>query len=134
MQELVYQDSILTLHWDEDLSYHVARWTGFGRGETLRTALRACMDATRARTSSKWLANVRDYAPVAQDDQPFFREHVFPAFVRRGIRYFAIVSPHSLVAAMSTRHIIESFAGGDLVFGHFDEEAEAMDWLVRPEA
>ncbi len=60
MQDLVYQDSILTLHWDQDLRYHIAHWQGFGRGETLRNALRACMEAARTSASTRWLADVHE--------------------------------------------------------------------------
>jgi len=130
VQDIVYQDSILTLRWHAGLRYHIARWEGFGRGEVLRTALRACMEASGERVSDKWLADVREFAPVAQDDQPFFAEEVFPTLARNGIRYFAVISPRSVVAAMSTESIVESFAEGDIVFAHFNDEAEAMQWLA----
>ncbi len=34
---------------------------------------------------------------------------------------------------MSTKKITESFQGGDLVFGHFDQQDDAMDWLADTE-
>ena len=134
MHDIVYQDSILTLRWRNGLGYHIARWEGFGRGEVLLAALRACLEASRERPSDKWLADVREYAPVAQDDQPFFAYELFPTPARNGIQFFAVVCPRSVVAAMSAERIVESYAEGDIVFGHFNDndDADAMRWLARP--
>lgn len=126
---IVHQEEALTIYWDPQARYHIARWQGFLHGEPFHAALQACVSAAGARRSTKWVADVRKYSVTTPEDQQWIIEHFFPRMVEAGVEYFAIVSPERVVAAMSAKSVIHAFKGGQLEFGYHESEKDAVAWL-----
>src|SRR6516164_5990374 len=62
---LVYQDDILRIYWHEKHQYYLSDWQPvFRKGEELRRAYQACIDAARARPGALWLVDASKFAVI----------------------------------------------------------------------
>ncbi len=134
---LVYQDDALKIFWNAEQSYYLSEWQPvFRKGEALKRAYQACLDAARARPGAIWLADARKIAVIDQADQRWIADWFFPEFVRAGARYQASVIPEKEVGKMSAFKAVEKAqqVGALTITAHAtraDAEAAIREWREK---
>jgi hypothetical protein len=136
---LIYEDDALRIYWNEDHGYYLSEWLpNFRKGDALRRAYQACLDAARARPGAPWLADGSRIAVIDRADQRWIADWFFPEFVGAGARYQASVVPLKEVGKMSASKAVEKVhrEGGLLLSAHpsrSDAEAAIVAWLEKHE-
>jgi len=109
---LVYQDDILRIYWHEKHQYYLSDWQPvFRKGEELRRAYQACIDAARARPGALWLVDASKFAVIDPADVKWMETSFWPQFIGAGAVYEAAVPPQKEVAKMSGGRTVEKVRG-----------------------
>ena len=134
---LVYQDDLVRIYWNEAHQYYLSDWQGvFRKGDALRRAYQACVDAARARPGALWLADASKFAVIDAADIAWVESWFWPEFVKAGAVYEAAVAPEKTVSKMSASRSVEKV----LKSGRFEitvhetrEAAEAalLEWRAK---
>jgi hypothetical protein len=131
----VYEDEILKLFWDTQLHYHIAEWHGAVKGDKLRTAAYACVNASRARPAARWLADATDVGLIDGSDQQWMVDDFYPRLARNGVGRVAFVVPEKTLLHIPVRRMNRAFGEkGSIEFQYFATRAEAAAWLGAPAA
>ncbi|HTO56084.1 MAG TPA: hypothetical protein VMR50_22065 [Myxococcota bacterium] len=128
---LVYEDEILKLFWDTKARYHIGEWHGAVKGDKLRTAAYACVNASRTRPAARWLADMTDGGAPDAADQQWLVDDFYPRIARNGVRYVSFVVPEKTLLSINIRRMNKTF--GDKVtleFVYHATRAEAVAWLA----
>jgi hypothetical protein len=137
---LVYQDDALRLYWNEQHQYYMSEWQpAFRKGDDLRRAYQACLDAQRARPSAPWLTEASNFAVIDAADVQWIEDVFWPEFVKIGARYQAAVSPKKVVAKMSaaraTRKLVkEGIFQTTQHATRAEAEAAIIEWHAKQRA
>lgn len=130
--EPVYEDELLKLFWDARARHHVADWRGAVQGPKLRTAAYACVNASRAKPSECWLADVSQAALGDSADQAWLVEDFYPRLARNGVQRVAFVVASSTLAQIPVKRMNSAYGDkGSIEFGYFPSRAAAAAWLAR---
>ena len=127
----VYEDDLLKLFWDTRAGHHVAEWSGRADGQKLRSAAYACVNASRAKPASSWLADVSRAEPIAPVDQTWLVEDFYPRLARNGVRKVAFVMAASALAQVPVKRMNAAY--GDKIaieFGYHGSREAAAAWLA----
>jgi len=137
---LVYQDDMVRIYWNEEHEYFLSDWQGvFRKGDQLKRAYQACVDAARTRPGALWLADASKFAVIDAADVSWVENWFWPEFVRAGAVYEAAVSPEKAVSKMSAGRSVQKV----LKSGRFEisvhasrAEAEAalLEWRAKHES
>ena len=123
----VYDKEVLTIDRHPD-GYHVATWTGFGRGDGYRRPMDACIPFIEKQASGTWVADLTGWSPTTKADQAWTIEDWFPRAVAAGLRDLVVILPKSALAGMSVKSVMSQ--AGDIEVGqHYVgslEEAHAI--------
>jgi hypothetical protein len=124
---LVYEDEILKLFWDTKARYHIGEWHGAAKGDKLRTAAYACVNASRTRPSALWLADASAIGVLERADQQWMVEDFYPRLARNGVRHVAFVT----LMQVPVRYMNKAFGEkGSIEFQYHQTRAEAAAWLA----
>ncbi len=129
--EPVYEDDLLKLFWDASAGYHIAEWSGRADGQKLRSAAYACVNASRAKPASGWLADVSRVEPIAPADQTWLVEDFYPRLARNGVRKVAFVMAASALAQLPVKRMNAAY--GDKIaidFAYHGSRSAAAAWLA----
>jgi hypothetical protein len=127
---LVYEDEILKLFWDTQARYHIAEWHGAVKGDKLRTAAYACVNASRTRPSDRWLADATDIGILDSADQTWMVDDFYPRLARNGVQRVAFVVPEKTLVHIPVRRMNKAFGEkGSIEFQYHSTRAEATAWL-----
>jgi len=128
---LVYEDEILRLFWDTQERYHIAEWHGAVKGEKLRTSAYACVNASRTRPATRWIADLTQQVGVPDNaDQQWVVDDFYPRLCRNGVRYVAFVVPEKTLLQIHMRRMNKNFGDkGSIEFQYHATRAEAAAWL-----
>jgi hypothetical protein len=128
---LVYEDEILKLYWDTKARYHIAEWHGAVKGDKLRTAAYACVNASRTRPSARWLADMTTHSQPDPADQQWLVDDFYPRICRNGVRYVSFVVPEKTLLQISLRRMSKAFGDkGSIEFMYHPTRPEAAAWLA----
>src|SRR5262245_66075190 len=95
---LVYEDELVKIYWHDQHRYFLSDWQPvFRKGEDLRRAYRACLDAAKTRPGSPWLIDASKYAVVDVADGKWIAEVFWPEFIKAGARFQAVIPPAKAV-------------------------------------
>ena len=131
---LVYEDEILKLFWDTQARYHIAEWHGAVKGDKLKTAAYACVNASRTRPSDRWLADATDVGAPDPADQQWMVDDFYPRLARNGVQRVAFVVTEKTLLHIHVKRLNKEFGDkGTLEFQYHSTRAEAVAWLgTRP--
>ena len=127
---LVYEDEILKLFWDTEARFHIAEWHGAVKGDKLRTAAYACVNASRTRPSKLWLADATasEVGVLERADQQWMIDDFYPRLARNGVTHVAFVTQMKI----PVRHMNKAFGDkGTLEFHYCETRAEAVGLLKK---
>jgi hypothetical protein len=134
---LIHQDDALRIYWNADERYYLSEWQPvFRKGEALKIAYQACLDAARAKPGAVWLADASKIAVIDQADQRWIADWFFPEFVRAGARFQASVVPEKEVGKMSAFKAVEKAqqVGALTITAHAtraEAEAAIREWHAK---
>jgi hypothetical protein len=129
---LVYQDQLVRIYWNEEHSYYLSEWQPvFRKGEELRRAYQACIDAAKARPGALWLADASKFSVLDPEDVKWIESWFWPEFRRVGAVYEAAVPPQKEASKMSaSRSVAKILKGGSFEISIHPTRAEAEKALL----
>jgi len=124
---LVYEDELLRIYWNEQHGYFLSDWQPvFRKGDQLRAAYRACIEAAKTRPGAPWLIDASKYAVLDPADAKWVAEVFWGDFVKTGVRFQAAIQPMKTVGKMSANRASESLTKfGALVTASCQTRSEA---------
>ncbi len=125
----VYDKGVLTVEKTAH-GYHVATWTGFGKGATYREPMEACLPILKRQRSGAWIADLSEWAPTSSEDQQWTVEEWFRKAVAAGLRSMIVVLPSSALSNLSVKRVM-SKAGDIEVAQHFVGSLEEAHEVAR---
>ena len=134
---LVRREDAVHIYWHATHGYYLSEWQpAFCRGEKLKRAYQACLDAARARPGAPWLADAHRLPVIDPADQDWITRWFFPEFARAGARYQAAVLPEKQVSRLSTAKAVSGVSrAGPLELSSHRTRAEAeaaiLAWLEK---
>ena len=127
---LVYEDELLKLFWDTRARYHIAEWQGPMDSQKLKTAAYACVNASRSRSSPRWMADVSRVVMTEGVDQAWLVEEFYPRLARNGVRFVAFVVADSTLAQIPVKRMNSAYGDkGSIEFSYFSSRTSAATWL-----
>ena len=133
MDDLIYQNHVVTITYNHELQLGKATWNGFLSSSEFREAIEACLNMMEKYKPLRWLGDNRKLRAIRQSDQDWFVESVFPRLVGTSLRLNASIVSEDLFNKMAVEQIVKRVGNlGDMVLKEFDNEAEALDWLTQP--
>lgn len=128
-----FQNHVVTIVYDEELSLGIATWNGFLSSSEFREAVEICLNLMDEHKLLRWLGDNRKLRAIRQADQDWFVEHVLPRLVASTLRRNASVVSEDLFNKMAVEQIIKRANNlGDMVLRDFDDKEAAMAWLNEP--
>ena len=128
---LVYDDEILKLFWDTQTRYHLAEWHGDVKGDKLRTAAYACVNASRTRPAKLWLADATHVGMLDGGDQTWMVDDFYPRLARNGVQHVAFVVPEKTLVHIPVKRMNKAYGDrGTLEFQYHSTREAAMAWLA----
>jgi len=101
---LEYEDDLVRISWKPDDEYYVAEWKSvFRKGEPLRRAYQACIEAAFKRKGALWLVDASHFSVLDPADVEWVERSFWPAFVRAGAVYQACIVPKKEVSKLTAR-------------------------------
>jgi hypothetical protein len=134
---LIYRGDAVHISWHETHGYFLSDWQHvFKKGDDLRRAYQACLDAAQTRRGAPWLADASHFAVIDPADLQWIESWFWPEFVKAGAVYEAAVAPEKTVPKMSANRSVEKV----MKSGRFEitvhptrEKAEAalLEWRAK---
>jgi hypothetical protein len=130
---LVYEDDSLRIYWNEKQGYYLSDWQPvFRKGEELRRAYQACIDAAKARRGALWLIDTSKFSVIDLADVAWIENWFWPEFIGAGATYAAVVPPAKAVSKMSaSRSAKKALEKGGFVADTYPTRAEAEAALLE---
>jgi len=133
---LVHKDDALQIYWHEDHGYLLADWQAtFRKGEVLKAAYQACIDAARKHRGAPWIADVSKVAVLDKADQKWISEWFWPEFAKAGVPLQAVVQPERAVGKMSTQRAAKGIGRSGIEVTVHTSRAQAetsvLAWLEK---
>ena len=99
-----YEDDCVRIAWYLADEYYQAEWKSvFRKGEPLRRAYQACIEAAFKRPGALWLVDASHFSVLDPADVEWVEQKFWPAFVRAGAVYQACIVPKKEVSKLTAR-------------------------------
>ncbi|MFT3926413.1 MAG: hypothetical protein QM778_27965 [Myxococcales bacterium] len=98
--------------------------------EVFRQALSIGVECMRREGATKWLSDDRLNGALPPEDEEWAKTVWFPATLKAGWKYWALVPPASVVGQMNMRRFTESYATLGITVRVFTDPRHAEDWLI----
>jgi hypothetical protein len=134
---LVYEDAVLRISWNEQHGYYLSDWQpAFRKGDELRRAYQACVDAAKARRGAPWLIDTSKFSVIDLSDLAWIETWFWPEFIRAGATYAAVIPPQKAVSKMSaSRSAKKALAKGGFTADSYasfaQAEAAVIEWREK---
>lgn len=134
---LIYEDEVLKISWNDTNAYLMSEWKHvFKKGDDLRRAYRACVDAAKARRGALWLIDSSQFSVIDLADAKWIEEVFWPEFIKAGATYAAVILPQKEVSKMSASRSAKKAVekGGFQATAHqsrADAEAALLEWRAK---
>jgi hypothetical protein len=130
MEELYFREDYLSLYIDKSARTVRAVWNGFLSGETLRLAVKQCLQLLTAQQPHYWLADNRKMKAIRQKDQEWMEMELVPKLVASPLRKMATLVSEDIFNQLAIENL-HNKASGQIKFDHqyFKNEKVAEQWL-----
>lgn len=88
-----FQDSYVTISWDENVQAVILVWRGFVTFDKLRTGLEKGLELYQAKGKGRWLADTSQIMPFSKEAEHWTNEDWFHRAVTSGIKKRRCLSP-----------------------------------------
>ncbi len=106
--QVLYEDKVMIISWDNRNRIIEQVWKGFASGETYRNPLEKLLGFMRSKRVSKVLSDMCNLGAVAQSDQNWTETYFAPNAIAAGVKYWALVLPASVIGQMGQRSMQET--------------------------
>ncbi|WP_205503606.1 SpoIIAA family protein [Rufibacter psychrotolerans] len=132
LPSVYYESFNFTITYDEERALGKAVWRGKLSKADLQEAFLICAHVMEKYRLTRWLADDRQMKSFPEEDRDWISEHVVPAFLASPLRRMAILPSEDLDQVEAVEHLIQ-LAGdlGDLTLRNFQDEEEALRWLMQ---
>ena len=103
----------------------------FIAGKEFREFLMAGKDVLIKNQATKWLSDDRSNTVLRKEDVDWGIVNWFPACVKGGWKYWAIVEPQQVLAQARMEQLVAEYAAQGVASKFFNDDREAMRWLER---
>jgi hypothetical protein len=105
---LIYEDELVRISWNGADEYLMSEWKPvFRKGEPMRRAYQACIDAAKLHHGAPWLVDASQMQVLDQADIHWVDTEFWPGFVRAGAAYEAAIPPQKQVSKMTANRSVE---------------------------
>jgi hypothetical protein len=122
---------VAAVRWDPEARVVLVEWEGWANTQEFMALLDAEIRALRANRASRLLADCRRQRVLNPEDQNRADREWIPQALEAGLKRFAVVLPHSVLAAMNLRDQLGKVPNDKLEIAYFDTPDEAKAWLTR---
>jgi hypothetical protein len=98
-------------------------------GKQLQELLSRGTEELRKNRAQKWLSDDRNNNALTPADADWANHVWFPATVKAGWKYWALVQPQKITGQLNMRKQTNFTAAGGIVVQVFDDPDEALRWL-----
>lgn len=112
-----------------DAGHHEATWSGATHSDAYREIMTYTVSCIEEQPKPVWLADMRDFKPVAKADQAWTVTEWFPQVIGAGLKKMAVVMPKSAIAGMAAQRTVNSAGEVPIETQYFSDPAEARAWL-----
>lgn len=127
---LYFQDTYVTVSWDESTQAVTVVWKGFVTLDKVRTGLEKALELYQAKGKGKWLADTTQILPFGKEAERWMNEDWFPRAIQAGVKKMALLIPKSSLGKMSLESLMGKVPGTDLTTAYFDNQEAAKKWLI----
>lgn len=127
---LYFQDTYVTVSWDESTQAVTVVWKGFVTLDKVRTGLEKALELYQAKGKGKWLADTTQILPFGKEAERWMNEDWFPRAIAAGVKKMALLIPKSSLGKMSLESLMGKVPGTDLTTAYFDNQEAAKKWLI----
>lgn len=126
---IYFDESFLTLSWDESANVVCAQWKDAVEGEPMRRGLQVGLELVSLKQSEKWLVDSRTLGSIDPADVKWVNDNWIPRAVDAGLRWMAFVLAKKVVMKLTMKSFIARINDRDLSSAYFDDLDEAWDWI-----
>jgi len=127
---LYFQDTYVTVSWDERIQAVTVVWKGFVTLDKVRTGLEKALELYQVKGKGKWLADTTQIMPFGKEAERWVNEDWFPRAIQAGVKKMALLIPKSSLGKMSLESLMGKEPGTDLTTAYFDNQEAAKKWLI----
>ncbi|ALI99132.1 STAS/SEC14 domain-containing protein [Rufibacter tibetensis] len=133
MRKTYYASAGLTLDYDQGQKTAYAVWNGFLNSQEFKEATLKCLQLMEEEGVVRWLADNRKMKAIRQADQHWFVENIMPRMLQSTLRRMATLVSEDMFNKMAVDQIMQRIEQPDhLVLRDFNDEAQALAWLMMP--
>jgi hypothetical protein len=126
---LVHQSGKAKIEWIPEGKIVRKTFTGFIMGEEMQKAFNAGLSTLKKEQGRKWLSDNRQVKVYKQEDSDWINQVWFPAALKAGWKYWAVLEPEDFYGQMSMKKFTKTFAQQGLTLQVFHEMEQAIEWL-----
>jgi len=126
-----HMPGIAKVSWDRNRELVLVEWEGWANSREFAALLDAELRALNEHQGSRMLADCREQRVLSPVDQERADREWLPLALAAGLMRFAIVLPHSVLAAMNLQERLSKVPGGTLEIAYFEQVDEAAAWATR---
>jgi hypothetical protein len=127
--EVHFDESFLTLHWDEAAGIIWAEWKAATGGEPLKRAFEVAIDVITKTKGRKWLADTRHLGVISAEDVKWVNDNWIPRAVNAGVCWMAFVTPTKVSVQLAVKAFMSRINDRELGIAYFDDFEQARAWL-----
>lgn len=118
----------LTYHPDSKIVHHEFRT--FMHGPAFRDVLNQGLKSLQVNGARKWLSDDRMNSALPKDDSDWAMTVWFPAAVKSGWKFWAVVMPEKVIGQMNMQQFVKQAATSGVTVKVFSKPDEAYRWLA----
>lgn len=133
MQKLYFKNAFISLYYDEALHLGLAVWQGSIKGAEFREAILLCLELIDRFELTRWLADDRKMKAIDPADAKWSQQAFLPQILSGPLVHMARLPSECAENRQAIELMKEKSKGfaGSLTIRDFDNEEEAMEWLLK---
>jgi len=130
MPPITIMDTVNVTMWyypEKKILHH--QYHKFMAGEPFRNFLLKGTETLQKYQATKWLSDDRNNPVLSPGDLEWGQKFWFPATLKAGWKYWAIVMPKHALAQMTMKELVDDYRKAGVSANFFSDPDEAMKWL-----
>jgi len=125
---ILYQQSYLTIEYEENLQCLIQHWKGFATSEQFRDGINQSITYFTEKKINKLISNTKELAVIKKEDTDWVAAYATPIMVQHGLQYMAFIVPTNIFTQVSVSNF-KSKAEDMLQIQYFNDLHIAIHWL-----
>jgi hypothetical protein len=125
---ILFQQSYLTIEYDEQLKCLSQHWKGYAKSEQFRAGIQKTIELFKQIKPNKLISNTKELAIITNEDTQWAASYATPLMMASGLKYMAFIVPANVFTQASVNNF-KSKTGDALQIQYFDDLSKAKAWL-----